>query len=501
MCYNALRFEQRLIRDIMANLTDLSLSDVLAMLNRGNITSVELTQAYLDNIDKQNEVLGAYLTITHEKALAQAQAADEARANGDTRPLLGVPFGIKDLITTEGVETTAGSKILKGYIPVYDATVITRLKNAGMILLGKVNLDEFGMGGSNENSGYYIARNPWNTDHVPGGSSGGSAVAIAAGLCAGSLGTDTGGSVRLPAAFCGITSLKPSYGRVSRYGLIAFGSSVDSIGPMARSVEDVARILQVIAGHDPMDSTSMPLDVPDYLAEMQQDVRGMRIGIPKEYYTDALDPEVASSVQTARDKMVELGAEIVEISLPHTEYSLAAYYIIATSEASSNLARFDGIRFGTKVDMGDMWETYRETRALFGDEVKRRIMLGTYALSAGYYDAYYGKAQAVRTLIKQDFEAAFEKVDVILTPVSPITAFKIGEVADPLQMYLADVLTVSANMAGICGLALPCGFSESGMPIGMQLLGAQFKEETVLRAGHAYQQATDWHTRRPQPVG
>jgi len=481
----------------MTHLTDLSLSEALAMLRAGETSSVELTQAYLDRIERYDGTLGAYLTVDAAGALQQAAAADQARANGEDRPMLGVPLAIKDLITTEGVQTTAGSKILDGYVPVYDATLVRKLKEAGYVLLGKVNLDEFGMGGSNENSGYYPARNPWDPQRVPGGSSGGSGVAVAAGLCAGSFGTDTGGSVRLPGAWCGVSALKPSYGRVSRYGLIAFGSSLDTIGPLGRSVEDVARLLQATAGHDPKDSTSMKLPVPDYLAEMQGDVKGMKIGLPQEYFADGLEDDVRGAVQAAIDKFVEMGAETVELSLAMTDYSLAAYYLIATSEASSNLARFDGIRFGPKDDQGDMWDTYRATRARFGNEVKRRIMLGTYALSAGYYDAYYGRAQAVRTLIKREFDAAFEQVDIMLTPITPASPFKIGEVSDPLKMYLADVLTVGSSLAGVSAMSVPCGFDDYDLPIGLQIIGPQFKEEVILKAGHAYQQVTDWHTRRP----
>ena len=484
----------------MTSLTDLSLSEALAKLKSGEITSVALTQAYLDSIAAQDAKLGAFITVDAEGALEAAKAADEARANGDDRPLLGVPLAIKDLLSTEGMQTTAGSKILEGYVPVYDATVIRKLKEAGYILLGKVNLDEFGMGGSNENSGYFPAYNPWDTERVPGGSSGGSGVAVAAGMCAGSLGTDTGGSVRLPAAWCGITALKPSYGRVSRFGLIAFGSSLDSIGPLGRTVEDVARLLQVTAGHDPRDSTSMDIPVPDYLAEMQGDIKGMKIGLPTEYFAEGLEDDVRAAVEAAIKQFEDMGAEVKEISLSMTEYSLAAYYLIATSEASSNLARFDGIRFGPKDDQGEMWDTYRTTRARFGEEVKRRIMLGTYALSAGYYDAYYGKAQAVRTLIKREFDAAFEDVDVMLTPVTPISAFKMGAVQDPLQMYLADVLTVGSSLAGVTALSLPCGLDEDALPVGMQIIGPQFKEEVVLKVGHAYQQVTEWHKRRPAPA-
>ncbi len=485
----------------MTDLTHLSLTDVIHKLNSGEVSAVDLTQAYLDAIEKQDKQINSYITVLHNEVLLEARAADEARANGDPRPMLGVPIGIKDVLSTKGVETTCGSKILAGYKPIFDATCVARLKEAGVVILGKINMDEFAMGSSNENSAYGPVRNPWNMDHVPGGSSGGSGAAVAAGLCAGSLGTDTGGSVRLPASYCGITALKPTYGRISRYGLIAFGSSLDCVGPMARTVEDTAWLLQVMAGHDPMDSTSMKIDVPDYRSELTGDVKGLKMGLPKEYFSDAVDPEVMQAVRAAIAEYEAMGAEIVDISLPYSDYSLAVYYIIATSEASSNLARFDGIRYGPKVDKGDMWDTYRATRAQFGEEVKRRIMLGTYTLSAGYYDAYYGKAQGVRTLIKQEFEQAFESVDVILTPTAPNTAFKLGEnIDDPLQLYLADVLTVGANLAGIPGLALPCGFSSAGMPIGMQIMGPQFAESTIMRAGHAYQQVTEWHKRVPEPV-
>ncbi|MEL6150312.1 MAG: Asp-tRNA(Asn)/Glu-tRNA(Gln) amidotransferase subunit GatA, partial [Chloroflexota bacterium] len=399
-------------------------------------------------------------------------------------------------ISTRGVQTTCGSKILEGYQPIFDATAVEKLKAAGMVMLGKLNCDEFAMGSTNETSAYGICRNPWDTDRVPGGSSGGSAAAVAGNMCAGSLGTDTGGSVRLPGSFCNVTALKPSYGRVSRYGLIAYGSSLDSIGPIGRSVEDVAHILKAIAGHDPLDSTSMPEPVPDYPETIRGDVKGLKVGIPSEYFGDGMNPEVEEVVQAAIAQFEELGAELVEISLPNSKYSLAAYYLIATSEASSNLARFDGIRFGPKVDRGDVMETYKATRAQFGAEVKRRIMLGTYALSAGYFDAYYGKAQGVRTIIKREFEAAYESVDVIMTAVSPNVAFKLGAVSDdPLEMYLADLLTVGANLAGLPALSVPAGFSSDGLPIGLQIMGPQFAEETILRAGYVYQQATDWHTR------
>ena len=486
----------------MTHLTDLSITQALEKLRAKEISSVELTRAYLDQIEKLDPTIQAYLTVTADAALQSAEAADKARGAGDAaqKPLLGIPLGIKDVLSTKGVETTCGSKILKGYVPIFSATVVERLQAAGMVMLGKLNCDEFAMGSSTENSAYQITRNPWDLERVPGGSSGGSAAAVSAGLAAGTIGTDTGGSIRQPGAMCGITALKPSYGRVSRYGLVAFGSSLDGAGPMARSVEDAARILQVIAGHDPLDGTSMPVEVPDYVAGLTGDVKGLKVGIPKEYFIEGIQPEVEQAVRAAIQQLKDLGAEIVEISLPYTDYSLPTYYIIAPAEASANLARYDGIRFGARVDKGEMWATYKATRgAGFGAEVKRRIMIGTYALSAGYYDAYYGKAQAVRTLIKQDFDKAFASVDVIAAPVAPTTAFKIGQNTDsPLQMYLADVFTIPASLAGICGLSVPCGFDGQGLPIGLQLLGKAFDEATILRAGHAYQNATEWHTRRPQ---
>ncbi|MEZ4668596.1 MAG: Asp-tRNA(Asn)/Glu-tRNA(Gln) amidotransferase subunit GatA [Anaerolineae bacterium] len=483
----------------MTSLTELTITEALAKLRAKEITSVELTRAYLERIEKLNPTLQAYLTVTAERAMKDAEAADKARASGDDRPLLGIPLVMKDVLSTKDIETTCGSKILKGYKPLFDATVVQRLADAGMVLLGKANMDEFAMGSSTENSAYAITRNPWDTERVPGGSSGGSAAAVSAGMAAGALGTDTGGSIRQPGAFCGIAALKPSYGRVSRYGLVAFGSSLDGAGPMTRSVEDAARMLQVIAGHDPLDSTSMPNAVPDYVTGLTGDIRGLKVGIAKEYFIEGIQPEVEAGVRAAIAKLEALGAKTVEISLPHTGYSLPVYYIIAPAEASANLARYDGIRFGQRVDKGEMWPTYKATRGQgFGAEVKRRIMLGTYALSAGYYDAYYGKAQAVRTLIKQDFDEVFKKVDVIVAPTAPKTAFKIGENSnDPLQMYLEDVFTLPGSLAGICGLNVPCGFDHNNLPIGLQIMGKAFAEDTVLRVGHAYEQATEWHLRRP----
>ena len=500
MLYSALAPTLKTIdENVMTDLTQLSITEALAQLRAKTISAIDLTRAYLTRIEQLEPAISAYITVTSERALKDAEAADKARAAGDDRPLLGIPMAIKDVLSTTGVETTCGSKILRGYVPVYSATVIQRLEAAGMVMLGKANMDEFAMGSSTENSAFQITHNPWDTERVPGGSSGGSAAAVAARMAAGALGTDTGGSVRTPAGFCGIVGLKPSYGRVSRYGLVAFGSSLDCIGPMARTVEDAARLLQVIAGHDRLDSTSMDIAVPDYLAALKGGVKGLRIGVPREYFIEGIQPESQAAVQAAIRQLESLGAEIIDISLPHTDYSLPVYYIIAPAEASANLARYDGIRFGPKIDKKEMWDTYRATRGQgFGPEVKRRIMLGTYALSAGYYDAYYGKAQQVRTLIKQDFEKAFEKVDVIAAPVTPRTAFKIGEnINDPLQMYLEDVFTLPASLAGVPGLSLPCGHDNAGLPIGLQLIGRAFSEDVLLRAAHAYEQSTEWHKALP----
>ena len=483
------------------NPTDLSLTQAREALRRRDLSAVELTQAALDRIAALDSDLGAFLTVTPERALAAAAAADKARAAGDDRPLLGIPLAIKDVLSTEGVQTTCGSKILEGYVPVYSATAVTRLEEAGAVLLGKLNMDEFAMGSSTENSAYQITRNPWDSERVPGGSSGGSAAAVAARMAFGTLGTDTGGSIRQPGALCGVVGLKPSYGRVSRNGLVAFGSSLDCAGPLTRTVEDAAELLGVIAGHDPLDATSLNVAVPDYRAHLTGDIRGLRVGVPEEYFIEGMSPAVEQAVRAAIGQLAALGAEIVPISLLHTRYSLPVYYVVATAEASANLARYDGIRFGPRMDSGEMWPTYKATRGQgFGPEVKRRIMLGTYALSAGYYDAYYGKAQQVRTLIKRDFDEAFGNVDVIAAPTTPKTAFRFGEHStDPLEMYLEDVFTLPASLAGVCGLSLPCGF-EDGLPIGLQLIGPAFGEEVILRAAHAYEQATEWHKATPPMV-
>lgn len=478
----------------------LTIQEALAGMDAGDFTSVELTQAHLDRINAVDGQVHAYLTVMTEQALVQAQAADEKRAAGETAPLLGIPLAIKDVIATKGVQTTAGSKILEGFKPPYNATAVTRLEAAGAVLLGKVNCDEYAMGSSNESSAYGNTYNPWDLSRVPGGSSGGSAAAVAADEALGSLGTDTGGSIRQPASFCGVVGLRPSYGRVSRFGLFAYGSSLDQIGPFAKTVADVALLLQIIAGHDPNDSTSQPDAVPDYVAGLTGSVDGLRIGLPQEYFTEGMQPEVESTVRAAVSQLEAMGAEIVPISLPNTDKALPVYYLVATAEASANLTRYDGVRFGFSAEADSILDNYRQTRGEgFGAEVKRRIMLGTYALSAGYYDAYYLKAQQVRTLIKQDFDNAFQQVDVIACPVTPTTAFPIGAKTDnPLEMYLSDILTISVNLAGICGISVPCGFDAQGLPIGLQLIGPNLGEEVLLRTAHAYEQATEWHQRKPE---
>jgi aspartyl-tRNA(Asn)/glutamyl-tRNA(Gln) amidotransferase subunit A len=493
-------------------LHELTIHEAADLLRQGQISAVELTQAALDRILAVDNDVKAFITLTPEAALAQAADADAAiagaRADGDLAALpalTGIPLAIKDVITVEGVETTCGSKILSGYIPPYQSTVVSRLRAAGAVILGKTNTDEFAMGSSTENSAYFTTRNPWDLNRVPGGSSGGSAAAVAAGECLGALGSDTGGSVRQPAALCGVVGLKPTYGRVSRYGLVAFASSLDQIGPLAKDVTDAALLLAAIAGHDPHDSTSVDAPVPDYAGALRPsgDLRGLRVGVPREYFVAGMQPEVEAAVRAGVTQLAELGAEVREISLPHTDLALPVYYLIAPAEASANLARYDGIRYGLSVPGETLWETYRRTRGEgFGPEVKRRIMLGTYALSAGYYDAYYLKAQQVRTLIKQDFEQALCAVDVIACPTTPTTAFRIGEKADdPLGMYLSDIFTLSLNLAGICGLSMPCGFDAAGLPIGLQLIAGAFDEETLLGMAYAYEQATAWRDRRPALAG
>jgi len=481
-------------------LYDLTLEQAHAYLQAGEISSVELTQAVLDRIAAVDGEVNAYLTVAPEKALAAAHQADARRTAGDEKPLLGVPIAIKDVIHVRGLPTTCGSRLLEGFVPPFSATVVEKLDAAGAVLLGKTNTDEFAMGSSTENSAYGTTRNPWNLERVPGGSSGGSAAAVAARMAFGALGSDTGGSVRQPAALCGLVGVKPTYGRVSRYGLVAFASSLDQIGVFGRTVADAAVLLGVIAGYDPRDSTSLNVPAPDYWDELQGNdgLKNTRVGVPREYFVGGMQLEVETAVREAIGKLEELGAEIVEISLPHTGYALPAYYLIAPAEASANLARYDGMRYGRRVTGDDLWDTYEQTRGRgFGPEVKRRIMLGAYALSAGYYDQYYLKAQKARTLIEQDFEAAFEQVDVIAAPTTPSTAFRIGEkVDDPLEMYLQDIFTLSMNLAGICGLSLPCGF-DLGLPIGLQLMGPALGETAVLRVAHAYEQAAGWHEKGP----
>ncbi len=480
-------------------LHQLTVHAAAAGLVAGHFSAVELTRSLLARIEQVDGRVCAYLTVAGEQVLAQAAESDRLRAQGDNRPLLGIPLAIKDVLSTQGLVTTAGSKILAGYLPPYTATAVQRLQDAGALLIGKTNTDEFAMGSSTENSGYFTTHNPWNLARVPGGSSGGSAAAVAADETLAALGTDTGGSVRQPAALCGVVGLKPSYGRVSRYGLIAYGSSLDQIGPITKDVQDAALLLGVMAGHDPHDSTSLEAPVHDYTASLSGDIRGLRVGVPAEYFIDGMGPDVEAAVRAAIEHLARLGAEIVPIHLPNTDKALPVYYLIATAEASANLSRFDGIRFGPGGSAERLLDNYRQVRGRgFGREVKQRIMLGTYALSAGYYDAYYLKAQQVRTLIKRDFETAFAAVDVIVSPTSPTTAFPIGEKADdPLAMYLADIFTVSLNLSGMCGISIPCGFDRNELPIGLQILGPSLGEELILRAAHAYEQTTDWHTRRP----
>jgi aspartyl-tRNA(Asn)/glutamyl-tRNA(Gln) amidotransferase subunit A len=480
-------------------LHELSIHEARDALRKGEVSSVDITRAVLGRIEAIDGHIRAYLRTTPDDALAAAEEADRRRARGDDHPLLGIPLAIKDVLCTAGVETTCGSRILKGFVPPYDATVVARLRRAGAVLLGKTNTDEFAMGSSTENSGYWTTHNPWDLTRVPGGSSGGSAAAVAADECLGALGSDTGGSVRQPAALCGVAGLKPTYGRVSRYGLVAFASSLDQVGPLCKDVTDCALLLGAIAGHDARDSTSADLPVPDYAAALRPDVAGMRLGLPREYLSDGMQPEVERAVRAAVEVWTALGAEVVEVSMPHTEYALPTYYLIAPAEASANLARYDGVRYGlSHPEATDIWDAYRRTRQEgFGAEVKRRIMLGTYALSAGYYDAYYLKAQKVRTLIKQDFDRAFKECDALVVPTTPTTAFRIGErVDDPLQMYLGDIYTLPLNLAGVCGISIPCGFTE-GLPIGLQVLGDAYDEETILGVAYAYEQASDWHMRKP----
>ncbi|MBV9572524.1 MAG: Asp-tRNA(Asn)/Glu-tRNA(Gln) amidotransferase subunit GatA [Acidobacteriales bacterium] len=470
----------------------LTIDAVRSALQERRLTATALTESYFAKIEKQDGEIGAYVTLSKERALNKAAAVDELAAKGDPLPpLAGVPVGIKDVMVTRGVRTTAGSKMLGNYIPPYDCTAVARMEAAGVVVLGKLNCDEFAMGSSNENSAWRPVHNPRDLGRVPGGSSGGAAAAVAAEMAVAALGSDTGGSIRQPASFCGIVGLKPTYGRVSRYGLIAFASSLDHIGPMTKTVRDAAILLQTIAGSDPMDSTSHPATVPDYVAGIEQPVRGLRIGVAQEYFGEGLNHEVRIAVEAAIQKLAALGCEIVKVSLPHTQYAVPTYYIVATAEASSNLARFDGVRYGYRAEARTLSGMYRKTRDQgFGMEVKRRIMLGTYVLSAGYYDAYYLKAQKVRTLLARDFDDAFTKVDAIVTPTTPTAAFKLGEKSDdPLAMYLADIYTVTADLAGIPAISIPCGETKEKLPIGLQILGKHFDEVTILQLADAYEKA------------
>jgi len=481
------------------NLYDLTIHQAHDLLQRKEVSSVELTEAVLKRIAEVEAKVRAIVSITEDLALSQAEQADERIRAGDFTPLTGVPALIKDNMCTKGIRTTCSSRMLENFVPPYDATVAERLKEAGMVMVGKTNMDEFAMGSSTENSALFITHNPWRLDRVPGGSSGGSAVGVAAGEAIYALGSDTGGSIRQPAGFCSVVGLKPTYGRVSRYGLVAFASSLDQIGPLTKDVTDSALVMNVIAGYDPRDSTSANYPVPDYTKSLIPDLRGFRLGVPREYFVEGMGKGVEKVMRTAITKLEELGAKIEEVSLPHTMYALAVYYIIAPSEASANLARYDGVKYGFSYQNGgSMWDAMEKTRQFgFGPEVKRRIMLGTYALSAGYYDAYYLKAQKVRTLIRREFEDAFDRFDALITPTSPTVPFKIGEkVDDPLQMYLSDVCTLPINIAGIPGLSIPAGFAD-GLPVGMQIIGKPFSEETLLRIGFAFEQATGWCERKP----
>jgi aspartyl-tRNA(Asn)/glutamyl-tRNA(Gln) amidotransferase subunit A len=484
------------------SLRKLTLFELKDKFAKGEVSAGEIVKAYFQRMAVVESKVKAYITPARKDALTKEADDLDYTLRGwrKTLPLTAMPIAVKDNICTEGVKTTCGSRMLEGFVPPYDATVVSRLKAQGYFLIGKTNLDEFAMGSSTENSAFGPTRNPWNLACIPGGSSGGSAAAVAADLCVAALGSDTGGSIRQPAACCGVVGLKPTYGRVSRYGLVAFASSLDQVGPITKDVRDAALMLQVIAGHDPLDSTSADVPVPDYQKALKFNLRGMKVGVPMEFFAEGLDPEVELAVRTAIIKLQELKAEIRVISLPMTQYAVATYYLIATAEASSNLARYDGVKYGYRAakEKG-LLEMYMKTRQEgFGAEVKRRIMLGAYALSAGYYDAYYGKAQAVRTLIKRDFDEAFKDVDVIVTPTTPTPAFKLGEkVQDPLQMYLSDIYTISVNLAGVPAIAVPCGFSSGKLPIGLQIIGRPFEEDKIIRAAYAYEQATDWRTKRP----
>ncbi|HEV3312767.1 MAG TPA: Asp-tRNA(Asn)/Glu-tRNA(Gln) amidotransferase subunit GatA [Chloroflexota bacterium] len=483
---------------VAIDLSYLTLLGARQKLDRGEVSSADLTRASLDRIARTDADLGAFLLVTAEQALEQARLADKRLAHGTGGPLTGIPFALKDIISVRGIRTTCGSHILENYVPVYQGQVAQRLLDQGAVLLGKTNMDEFAMGSSTEHSAFRPCRNPWNRSRVPGGSSGGSAAAVAAGLAYFALGTDTGGSIRQPAALTGVVGVKPSYGRVSRHGLVAFASSLDQIGPFARTVRDAALVLGLIAGHDPLDSTTLRHPVPDYVSQLEGGVKGLTIGLPREYFPDSMEPGVAARVAEALAVLEREGARIKQISLPTTEAALSSYYIVAPSEAMSNLARYDGVRFGLREASGDIWELFDRTReAGFGSEVKRRILLGAYALSKGYYDAYYVKAQQVRALVKAEFDRAFDEVDVIVGPTSPTVAFELGaKLGDPVAMYLADVFTLPANMAGICGISVPCGMSD-GLPVGLQVLGPRLGEPVMFRVAHAYESAAGFSDLHP----
>ena len=474
-----------------------TVAELSSALNSGEISSVELTQAYLDRINRYNETLNAFITVSDESALSKAKQADTLRAKGDSSPLLGIPLAHKDIFCTEGVKTSCGSKILHNFISPYDATVVTRFNDAGAVMLGKTNMDEFAMGSSNETSYFGPVRNPWDTERVPGGSSGGSAAAVAADLCAMATGTDTGGSIRQPAAFCGVTGFKPSYGRISRWGMIAFASSLDQAGPICKSAEDAALMLNAMAGLDSKDSTSADVEIEDYTAGLGNSLEGLRIGLPRQHFAEGLSADVEQAVRDALRVYEKLGAKLVDIDLPNNHLSVSAYYVVAPAEASANLSRFDGVRYGYRcenpVDLEDM---YKRTRSEgLGEEVKRRIMVGTYALSAGFYDAYYRKAQKIRRLIKNDFDAAFKHVDIIIGPTSPHTAFKLGAKTDPVAMYLEDIYTIAVNLAGLPGMSVPVGLAD-GLPVGMHMVASDFAEAKLLNVAHQFQKNTDWHRQR-----
>ncbi|MCE3239545.1 MAG: gatA [Deltaproteobacteria bacterium] len=482
------------------NLSSMTLDEASDKLRKREVSSQELTEAVFQRVAQTDGIIRSYITLCRDTAIAQAKEADRRLRQGPSAsPLLGIPIALKDNLLTQGLRTTCASRILENFIPPYDATAVAKVRSAGAVITGKTNLDEFAMGSSAENSAFFSTRNPWDVERVPGGSSGGSAASVAADQCIAAIGTDTGGSIRQPAAFCGIVGMKPTYGRVSRYGVIAFASSMDQVGPMTKDVRDCALLLETISGHDPSDSTSVKLPVPSYSQSLTGEIAGLRLGIPKEYFTAGLQSAVDEAVINAIRQLEKRGAIIEEISLPHTEYAVAVYYIIATAEASSNLARYDGMRYGQRAVGSDLTETYMLSRAQgLGPEVKRRIMLGTYALSVGYYDAYYLKAQKVRALIHRDFDAAFKHCDAIITPTSPTTAFKISEkIQNPLEMYLSDICTISINLAGVPAISVPCGLDGEGLPIGMQVIGKPFDEATILGIAYAYEQQTEWHRKKP----